>query len=128
MRGFESKRELLKKIQPALYLYLFRLGHLKKMCNFLNIKLEELANSHNGVSIKRDILELYASQMKNLYKPTINGIIDCIRIVPGRKEASQVSIIVVVGGFAECSLLQDEIRENFNNKGLSFQKTQHWPS
>ena len=63
--------------------------------------------------IRSDYLSIGPSIMEELFKPVIRGIIDHLKSQLRNPKMSRVSLMFLVGGFAESHLLQSRIKEEF---------------
>lgn len=68
------------------------------------------------ITLFKDRLCFDAEFLKSLFKKTIDKIIDLIRRVLGNDNATGISTILLVGGFAECHLVREAIRNSFEDK------------
>ena len=57
-----------------------------------------------------------ADIMKSLFDETINNIVSLVKDVLRKPAAKNVPLLLLVGGFAECSLVQSAMKRNFPNK------------
>lgn len=68
-----------------------------------------------NVMLKNDeYLALSSRMMKNLFKPTIERIKDHIKNLLQQPKLSKVKIMLLVGGFSDSALLQQEIKSAFS--------------
>lgn len=65
----------------------------------------------NTISIRGDKMRIDADIFKNLFDKTITNILALLQAIFTRKESVSVTLVLLVGGFAECSLLQAKIRK-----------------
>lgn len=63
-----------------------------------------------------DKVRFEAEFMKSLFKPTIDNILMHVSDILKKPEASDTSILLLVGGFSESPLVQDAIRKEFPRK------------
>lgn len=69
------------------------------------------------VKIKNgEYLALSSEMMKNLFEPTVKHIKDHLKKLLQQPKLSKVKIMLLVGGFADSALLQQEIRSAFSNR------------
>ncbi|CAC5371724.1 unnamed protein product [Mytilus coruscus] len=67
----------------------------------------------NTISIRGDKMRIDADIFKNLFDKTIKNILALLQEIITRKKTKEITMILLVGGFAECSLVQAEIRKRF---------------
>ncbi|VDI55462.1 Hypothetical predicted protein [Mytilus galloprovincialis] len=67
----------------------------------------------NCITLKGDKMRIDAFLVKTLFDKTIKDILSLIQEILTRKESESVTLLLLVGGFAACSLIQAEIREAF---------------
>ncbi|CAG2245220.1 unnamed protein product [Mytilus edulis] len=73
----------------------------------------------NGIRLFGDKMRIDTDIIHNLFKPTIDKIINLMKhVFADYKDAHKVKQIVMVGGFSECSLVQDAVRQSFSNKTI----------
>lgn len=61
-------------------------------------------------------LHMSVDIFKDLFKPTIEGIVKHLKEVFMEKNVQGVETILMVGGFSECELVQKAIKDNFKDK------------
>jgi molecular chaperone DnaK (HSP70) len=94
--------------------------------SMVNLFDEEFGESLHGASTQtnygekvkliRDRLEIDAELMKSFFHPTINNITRHLSQLLSRSDMRDVDTILMVGGFSECSLVQEAIRRTFHDK------------
>lgn len=85
----------------------------------LRTNIEEVVAScliASSIQLKNDKLRIEAEFTKSLFKPTINGIVCLIETVLDENETKNISHILLVGGFAECALIQDAVKSAFPDR------------
>ncbi|XP_063447377.1 heat shock 70 kDa protein 12A-like [Mytilus trossulus] len=70
----------------------------------------------NQLTVRGDKMRVEADLMRSLFQPTIESIISLMKEILRNKTASDVSQLLLVGGFSECMLIQDAVKRNFKNK------------
>lgn len=65
----------------------------------------------NTISIRGDKMRIDADIFKNLFDKTIKNILALFQRIFTRKESESVTLVLLVGGFAECSLVQGKIKK-----------------
>ncbi|VDI59190.1 Hypothetical predicted protein [Mytilus galloprovincialis] len=72
------------------------------------------SSKYKGDIIRRgDKIRFEVDLMKSLFAPTIDGIISLVKSVLEKREARKTSLIIMVGGFSECRLIQAGLRKQF---------------
>lgn len=74
-------------------------------------------NSYGSTNVKLkndEYLALSSGMMKNLFESTVNHIKDHLKTLLQKPELSKVKILLLVGGFADSPLLQQEIKRAFS--------------
>ncbi|CAG2199170.1 unnamed protein product [Mytilus edulis] len=56
--------------------------------------------------------------IKDIFNPTIQSIVTLMKEICDREQSFEVSQILLVGGFSECSLVQDAIKRAFPDKRI----------
>ncbi|XP_060077646.1 heat shock 70 kDa protein 12A-like [Ylistrum balloti] len=72
---------------------------------------EQLAFSHHKLQISSELF-------RNLFQPTIAGILEHMEKIFYDSKFQHVDTIVMVGGFSECKLVQDSIKKRFTLKRI----------
>lgn len=67
----------------------------------------------NDISVRYDKLRIAASFFKTLFSETITNIIKLITEILKQKDVLDVSHLLLVGGFSECTLIQEAVRKEF---------------
>lgn len=67
----------------------------------------------NDISVRYDKLRIAASFFKTLFGETITNIIKLITETLEQTDDPDVSYLLLVGGFSECTLIQEAVREKF---------------
>lgn len=67
------------------------------------------------IVLRGDKMRIDVDIMKDIFKPTIENIISLMEDIFETAE-SDVSQILLVGGFSECSLIQDTVKNSFSDK------------
>lgn len=123
--------EQLKLTISSKFLELFENVHGKSLSDHC-ASIEHLSN-------KRDKLNIHKDLIVKLFKPSIDSIIKFMRDVFDKKHLVGVSDIIMVGGFSQCKLITDKVKESFrglkivipNDADLAVLKGaviyRHWP-
>ncbi|VDI11366.1 Hypothetical predicted protein [Mytilus galloprovincialis] len=72
----------------------------------------------NQITLRGDKLRVDADVMKNLFQKTINSIINLVKDILRKPTAHDVPLLLLVGGFAECPLIQAAMKKEFSNKRI----------
>ncbi|XP_052812692.1 heat shock 70 kDa protein 12A-like isoform X2 [Mya arenaria] len=78
-------------------------------------KIKEIQHSQK-VSFRKDKLFVNATAVLGMYKETIEHTIVHVSEILQKADLQNVSTIVLVGGFAESKILQQEVKRRFNPK------------
>ncbi|XP_078325542.1 uncharacterized protein LOC111126599 isoform X2 [Crassostrea virginica] len=140
----QSVIDQLQKMQMDDYLELERRFEIKKRSIASNktgsVKINfplivfQLANEMNKTESVCDIIAKnakYAGKIKveaqklqipteilvSLFRPTIGKIIEHIQTIL-KENTNEVDVILMVGGFAECDIVQSEFKKNFSDKKI----------
>ena len=62
-------------------------------------------------------LQLPTEILVSLFHPTIRNIIEHIQTIL-KESTNEIDIILMVGGFAECDIVQNEFKKNFSDKKI----------
>ena len=85
----------------------------KSVCDIIN------QNSKYAGRIKAETqkLQIPIEILKSLFHPTIGKIIEHIHTIL-KENTNEVDVILMVGGFAECDIVQNEFKKNFSDKKI----------
>ncbi|XP_076111559.1 heat shock 70 kDa protein 12A-like [Mytilus galloprovincialis] len=70
----------------------------------------------NQLTVRGDKMRVEADLMRSLFNPTIDSIISLMKDILQNKATSEVSQLLLVGGFSECMLIQAAVKRNFKQK------------
>ena len=70
------------------------------------------------IALRGDKMRVDADVMKSLFDKTINNIVSLVKDVLRKPAAKDVPLLLLVGGFAECPLVQSAMKNNFLNKRI----------
>lgn len=116
-RSFESKKRTIKTENQKDIRMVFPVTVLSKLCKEVHNKstYEVMKDSdfHQKISIKGDRLLINAGVFAGFFTPTLDKILALLESILKKEEMSDLTDIVLVGGFAECGMLQDKIRSTF---------------
>lgn len=79
--------------------------------------LSDHCTSIEHLSSRRDKLNMHKDLIVKLFQPSIDSIIQFMRDVFDKKHLVGVSDIIMVGGFSQCKLITDKVKETF--RGLN---------
>lgn len=88
----------------------------KKVLGENLVDVVESSPYRNLITVRGDKMRVDADLMRSLFQPTIDSIISLMRDILRNKGASEVSQLLLVGGFSECMLIQDAVKRNFRKK------------
>ncbi|OWF52450.1 heat shock 70 kDa protein 12A-like [Mizuhopecten yessoensis] len=72
----------------------------------------------NNLTWKSDKLRIKSDIAKTLFEPSVRKIIDHVKELLQKPEVADIDAIILVGGFAECPILHNELSTTFQNKRL----------
>lgn len=72
----------------------------------------------NQIILRGDKLRVEADVMKQLFQATVDNIIKLVTDVLQNSAAKDVPLLLLVGGFAECPLIQSAMKKEFYNKRI----------
>ncbi|XP_061183996.1 heat shock 70 kDa protein 12A-like [Saccostrea echinata] len=118
-REFESKKRNIStvktgKVHMKVPLTVKSLAEKKMKKNMTEILKE--SNYGESVHFANMKLHMAIDVFKDLFKPTIDGIVKHLKEVFMEKNVHDVETILMVGGFSECELVQTAIKNNFKDK------------
>ncbi|VDI16587.1 Hypothetical predicted protein [Mytilus galloprovincialis] len=70
----------------------------------------------NSISLRGDKMRFDADLFKSLFDKTINNILTLLKEMFTREELESVALLLLVGGFSECALLQAAIKKMFTSR------------
>ncbi|XP_076111534.1 heat shock 70 kDa protein 12A-like [Mytilus galloprovincialis] len=95
---------------------------INKCClNLLDKDIESvLSASKYGkeIYLKGAKMRINPKIIKDIFNPTIQSIVTLMKEICDREQSFEVSQILLVGGFSECSLVQDAIKRAFPDKRI----------
>ncbi|CAC5371495.1 unnamed protein product [Mytilus coruscus] len=118
IRGFEStKRTIQTRIESEYQNFTIPYAALNKLCQSeLSDDLEKVVTKFaqsDKVKLFLDKLQIKSDYAKSFFKATTNNIVSVLRTVLLDKDASGVNYMLLVGGFANCGLVQDALKRSF---------------
>ncbi|XP_048767270.2 heat shock 70 kDa protein 12A-like [Ostrea edulis] len=118
LREFETKKRTVKLQSTGSYNVRIP-ASLAEISKSRGRNLKEAINSseyERFVSIARDKLKIDALQMQGFFDKSIRGIVHHIKEILNK--FPNIRIIIVVGGFGECILLQEKLKTFFQKKSI----------
>lgn len=110
-RGMDPKRENRMSLKiPTVF--------RETVKNMHNKSIEDLVQSStyvDKVEFTGDKMRLHYSLARGFFKPAIDSIVVHVRSVLKDPQSKGVEAIVMVGGFSECLILQEAVRETFSD-------------
>lgn len=70
------------------------------------------------VKFSKQKLQMPAETFRKLFQPTVDGIVNLMDEILSEKSLRDVDTVLMVGGFAECELVQKAIRNKFPKKRI----------
>ena len=70
------------------------------------------------IALRRNKMRVDADVMKSLFDKTINNIVSLVKAVLRKPTAKNVALLLLVGGFTECPLVQSAMKKHFPNKRI----------
>lgn len=133
---------LMKTNYPEEYLDVFRNFELKKrtyaekevrmtfptvvfteLCGEIHNKTVEQvfedSEFHNDIKLSKDKLKISSKLFSTFFTPTLDKILNLLETILSNGNMSDVTDILLVGGFAECGILQDRIKSKFKQRRVS---------
>ena len=74
----------------------------------------DVLESLNSLTLEADRIRLDQDLFRHFFQSSTEKIVSHVRELLGKEELSDISTLVLVGGYAESKLLQDAIRSSFN--------------
>ena len=75
-------------------------------------------STNKGVTFGNGMIVIKSEAATKLFKPVIGSIIDHTKELLRDSQSSGMNYIFMVGGFSECQMLQEEIKNQFERNGL----------
>lgn len=115
-RDFESKKREVKNDSKLKIKIPLAFDRYVKQCKKIGIK-EVLQNLQYGdlVAYKAYKLWLDPSVHLTFFQKAIDGVIKCMENIITNKKFEDVTYIILVGGFSECTVMQNALRERFKS-------------
>lgn len=86
--------------------------------------LVEMSKYGGKLKLIRDKMRIDADTFRNFFKSTIDNVITLMeKIFIEYNDSERVTHIFMVGGFSECSLVHDAVRQKFSSKDIIFMES-----
>lgn len=72
----------------------------------------------SDIKIQRGRLAISPDKFRSFFKKTIEGIVNHVKLILDKPECKGVKYILMVGGFSESPLVEDEMRCNFPDRKI----------
>ncbi|XP_062613904.1 heat shock 70 kDa protein 12A-like [Saccostrea cucullata] len=123
MRVFETKKRTIKPNKAGMTNMTIPQAFFKLCADMHNVKdfkdvIEKNTMHKSNVKYGGGKLKWSNEYFSGFFKKTIDSIVKHIDELFDENEVREVDIIVMVGGFSECMLVQDAIRKNFEHKKI----------
>lgn len=73
---------------------------------------------NKDIHVQRGRLAISAEKFRSFFTRTIQGIVNHVKMILNKPECKDVRYILMVGGFSESPLVEDEMRSNFPDKKI----------
>lgn len=117
---FESKKRTFAEKEVRMT---FPIAVFTDLCSKIHSKtvkkVFEDSKFHNDINLSKDKLKISAVLFSTFFTPTLNKILNLLESILSNGSMSDVTDIVLVGGFAECGILQDRVRSKFKPRRVS---------
>ncbi|XP_076111510.1 heat shock 70 kDa protein 12A-like [Mytilus galloprovincialis] len=121
-RDFETVKRIIEPDRNTKVTISIPYPSINKCClKLLNKDIDSAVDASmyaDKVTLKGGKLRIAPELVKNIFKPTIESIVSLMKDIFERAQSSDVSQILLVGGFSECSLVQDAIKRAFPDKRI----------
>lgn len=122
-REFEGRKRSINSCSEGGITLNFPVGSLDKVCRkHHRLDFESLVNVSiysKNIKFRRDKMRIDVDTFRNLFKSTIDNVISLIeRVFMGYKDSHNVMHIIMAGGFSDCRLVQDAVKQKFPSKHI----------
>jgi molecular chaperone DnaK (HSP70) len=122
LREFETVKRKIEKDTTGKVNFTIPCATINSLCeNHQSESLSSMIQSSPFVSkiaLRGDNMRVNADVMKSLFDKTMNNIVSLVKDVLKKPAAKDVPLLLLVGGFAECPLVQSAMKRNFPNKRI----------
>lgn len=80
--------------------------------------LVESSKYANEIKLLGDKMRMDADAMRNIFKPSIDKVISLLKEVLSNRQSKGISHFLMVGGFSECQLIHDAVKQEFPQKRI----------
>ena len=115
-REFEIAKRKIEYCDTKVIRMNFPYCTLNELCvEIENKTLENFFENIDGIRIKMDKMYIESEIMRQFFQPSIKELIKHMQSIVKNPRTDGMSIIVLVGGSADCCLIQEEIRKSFSS-------------
>ena len=122
LREFEAVKRRIQTDTTGKVNFTIPCATINLLCeNHQNESLSSMIQSSpfaSTIALRGDKLRIDADVMKSLFDKTINNIVSLVKDVLRKPAAKNVPLLLLVGGFAECPLVQSAMKKTFLNKRI----------
>jgi molecular chaperone DnaK (HSP70) len=122
LREFETVKRKIETDTTGKVNFTIPFTTINSMCeSHLSESLSSMIQSSpfvSNIALRGDNMRVNADVMKSLFDKTINNIVSLVKDVLKKPAAKNVPLLLLVGGFAECLLVQSAMKRNFPNKRI----------
>ena len=122
LREFETVKRKIEKDTTGKVNFTIPFTTINSLCESRQNKtLSSMIQSSpfaSKIALLGDKMRVDADVMKSLFDKTINNIVSLVKDVLRKPAAKNVPLLLLVGGFAECPLVQAAMKRNFPNKRI----------
>ncbi|CAC5406609.1 unnamed protein product [Mytilus coruscus] len=120
VREFESVKRTVVETSKKKVTMTIPFVALDKMCQKVREKdlqyLLETSSYSKDIKLVHDKIRINVEFFKELFKPSIDGVTSLVKEIFRNKSLKDVTHLLLVGGFSECQLIQDAVRQEFPQK------------
>ncbi|XP_033742406.1 heat shock 70 kDa protein 12A-like [Pecten maximus] len=122
-RGFEAKKRSISSTKDARITFTLPMSLLDTFNEInpkedLSVKIKSSRKFDKNVTWKLDKMRLNSNLAKDLFSKSVKRIVDHVTELLHKPEIENIQAILLVGGYSECPLLQEEITKAFPTKRL----------
>jgi len=122
LREFETVKRKIKTDTTGKVNFTIPCATINSLCeSHQNESLSSMIQSSpfaSKIVLRGDKMRVDADVMKSLFDKTINNIVSLVTDVLRNPAAKDVPLLLLVGGFAECPLVQSAMKNNFPDKRI----------
>lgn len=113
MNDFETKKRGIRALQNKETRIRLPLSFISFANDFRSAALKKYGKGEVRI-LKDEYLCLSSRVMVKLFEPVLEAMKDHLRILLSKPELLKVKVVLLVGGFADSPLLQEEIKKEFS--------------